>query len=50
MTKNNQPFQNAIQMYQNHDTQGLKNLAENISRERGINLADFERDARQRFS
>jgi hypothetical protein len=33
---NNPMAKNAIQMYQNGDTQGLKTLAENLCREQGI--------------
>lgn len=34
--KNNPMAQNAIQMYQNGDIQGLQNMAENICKERGM--------------
>lgn len=34
--QNNPMARNAMQMYQNGDTQGLKNMAENLCRERGI--------------
>lgn len=34
--QNNPMARNAMQMYRNGDTQGLKNMAENLCRERGI--------------
>lgn len=34
--RNNPMATNAMEMYQNGDTQGLKNMAENLCRERGI--------------
>lgn len=36
--KNNPMASNAMKMYQNGDTQGLKNMAENLCNERGISL------------
>lgn len=34
--QNNPMARNAMQMYRNGDTQGLKNMAENLCHERGI--------------
>lgn len=34
--QNNPMARNAMQMYQNGDAQGLKNMAENLCKERGI--------------
>lgn len=39
--QNNPMAQNVIKMYQNHDTQGLQNMASNIAKERGINLENY---------
>ena len=42
---NNPMAQNAIKMYQNGDTQGLKMLAENLCREQGITTKMFNTGA-----
>ena len=36
--QNNPRAQNAIKMYQNGDTRGLQNMAENMCKERGITV------------
>ena len=36
--KNNPLAQNAMKMYQNGDTKGLQNMAENMCKERGITV------------
>ena len=36
--QNNPLAQNAIKMYQNGDTRGLQNMAENMCKERGITV------------
>ena len=36
--QNNPLAQNAIKMYQNGDTKGLQNMAENMCKERGITV------------
>lgn len=36
--KNNPLAQNAMKMYQNGDTRGLQNMAENMCKERGITV------------
>ena len=35
--------QNTMRMYQNHDTEGLKKLAENLCKEKGVSVDDVRR-------
>jgi len=35
-------FQNTYRMYQQHDSEGLKRLAENLCRENGISIEDMK--------
>lgn len=46
---NNPMMQNAFNMYQNGDNDGLKNLAENICREKGINPEDALKQIKSQF-
>ena len=46
---NNPMMQNAFNMYQNGDNDGLKNLAENICREKGINPDDALKQIKSQF-
>ena len=43
MQNGNPIMQNAIQMYQKGDKQGLNQLADNLCKEKGINRQDFEK-------
>ena len=38
MIQNNPIMSNAVKMYRNGDSQGLKNLCENVCKERGIDI------------
>lgn len=54
LTGNNQLMQNpmirnAMSMYQNGNTEGLKNMAENICREKGIDPDDAIKQIRSQF-
>ena len=40
---------NALEMYQNGDTQGINQLADNLCKERGINRQEFEKQIRSQF-
>ena len=40
---------NAIQMYQNVDTQGLQAMAENLAKERGITVDDMKSQIMAQF-
>lgn len=46
---NNPMMKNAFNMYQNGDNDGLKNLAENICREKGINPEDALKQIKSQF-
>lgn len=35
--------QNTMRMYKNHDTEGLKKLAENLCKEKGVSVDDVRR-------
>lgn len=49
MQSGNPIMQNAIQMYQKGDKQGLNELADNLCKEKGIDRSDFERQIRSHF-
>ena len=49
MQSGNPIMQNAIQMYQKGDKQGLNELADNLCKEKGINRSDFERQIRSQI-
>lgn len=40
---------NAMQMYRNGDTQGLKNLCENVCKERGLDLNQYANEVLSQF-
>lgn len=42
MAMQNPIVANAMKMYRNNDTNGLRNLAENLCKEKGINLEDMK--------
>lgn len=45
----NPMMKNAISMYQNGNTEGLKNMAENICREKGINPDEAYKQIKSQF-
>ena len=45
----NPMFQNAMQMYQKGDMQGLQNLAENLAKERGTTVDNVKNSIMQQF-
>jgi hypothetical protein len=47
--KNNPMAQNAFQLYQNKDIQGLNEMANNLAKERNIDLNQFTKDIKARF-
>ena len=49
MQSRNPIMQNAIQMYQRGDKQGLNELANNLCKEKNINRQDFEKQIMSRF-
>lgn len=49
MQSGNPIMQNAIQMYQKGDKQGLNELADNLCKEKGINRSDFEKQIRSQI-
>ena len=49
MKNGNTIMQNAIQMYQKGDKQGLDELADNLCKEKGINRQDFEKQIRSQI-
>ena len=49
MQSGNPIMQNAIQMYQKGDKQGLNELANNLCKEKGINRSDFEKQIKSQF-
>lgn len=54
MMNNNQLMQNpmiknAMQMYQKGDTKGLQNMAENLAKEKGMNVDDVKNNVMQQF-
>ena len=42
-------MQNAMQMYQNGDTQGLQAMAENLAKERGTTVDDMKSQIMAQF-
>lgn len=49
MQSGNPIMQNAIQMYQKGDKQGLNELADNLCKEKGIDRSDFEKQIKSQF-
>ena len=49
MQNGNPIMQNAIQMYQKGDKQGLNELADNLCKEKGINRQDFEKQIKSQI-
>lgn len=49
MQNGNPIMQNAIQLYQKGDKQGLNELADNLCKEKGINRQDFEKQIKSQF-
>ena len=47
--QNNPMVQNAMRMYQNGDTKGLQNMAENLCRENGTTTEDVKNKIMQQF-
>lgn len=47
--RNNPMAQNALNMYQNGDTQGLKNMAENLCREQGTTVEEIKNKITSQF-
>ena len=45
----NPMVKNAMQMYQNGDTKGLKDMAENLAKERGTTVDDMKRQIMAQF-
>ena len=48
--QNNPLAQNAIKMYQNGDTRGLQNMAENMCKERGITVDQAKQQVMSMFN
>ena len=48
--QNNPLAQNAIKMYQNGDTRGLQNMAENMCKERGITVEQAKEEVMKLFN
>lgn len=42
-------FANAVNMYRNNDLNGLKNLAQNIAEQKGINLNELQQKLQAYF-
>jgi hypothetical protein len=49
MQNGNPIMQNAIQLYQKGDKQGLNELADNLCKEKGINRQDFEKQIKSQI-
>lgn len=47
--KNNPMAQNAFRLYQNNDIKGLNEMANNLAKERNIDLNQFTKDIKARF-
>lgn len=45
----NPMVKNAMQMYKNGDTKGLKDMAENLAKERGTTVDDMKRQIMAQF-
>ena len=43
LINSNPMLKNAVGMYQSNDTNGLKQMAENLCRERGMNIDDIRK-------
>ena len=48
--QNNPRAQNAMKMYQNGDTKGLQNMAENMCKERGITVDQAKQQVKCMFN
>lgn len=48
--QNNPMAKNAMQMYQNGDTNGLKSMAENLCKERGITVDEAKKNVMNMFN
>lgn len=48
--QNNPMAKNAMQMYQNGDTNGLKSMAENLCKERGITVDEAKQKVMRMFN
>lgn len=48
--QNNPMAKNAMQMYQNGDTNGLKSMAENLCKERGITVDEAKQKVMSMFN
>lgn len=48
--QNNPMAKNAMQMYQNGDTNGLKSMAENLCKERGITVDEAKKKVMSMFN
>ena len=49
MQNSNPLVKNAIEMYQRGDKEGINRMAENLCRERGINMQEFENQIKSQF-
>ena len=49
MQSGNPIIKNAIEMYQRGDKDGINQLAENLCKERGINMQDIEKQIKSQF-
>ena len=47
--KNNPMAKNAIEMYQRGDLKGLNEMANNIAREKGVNLNEITQNIKNQF-
>lgn len=47
--KNNPMMQNALQMAQQGNEQGLQQLVQNVAKSKGINLNELQEQVRSRF-
>lgn len=48
--QNNPMAKNAMQMYQNGDSNGLKSMAENLCKERGITVDEAKKNVMNMFN
>ena len=49
MQSGNPIIKNAIEMYQRGDKEGINQLAQNLCKERGINMQDLEKQIKSQF-
>ena len=49
MQSANPIVRNAVEMYQKGDKDGINQLAENLCKERGINMQDIEKQIKSQF-